>query len=175
MWINCVGCREAIPEVKQLRLTVDIACCLRSHKMKVTFVMEGQALQKRENCVLMKIVGREREDMTGEWRKFRNVKLRDLCSSLSIYRVIKWRRMRRVELVASNNIEKYIKYMRIIFSICRRMMNDNIKMKLLCVRMWTGCIWPIIESWGRFFLTRELNLFMRKEGNCNLAERILVL
>jgi hypothetical protein len=51
--------------------------------------MEGQALQKRENCVLMKIVGREREDMTGEWRKFRNVKLRDLCSSLSIYRVMK--------------------------------------------------------------------------------------
>jgi hypothetical protein len=38
--------------------------------------------------------------MTEEWRKVRNEKLRDLYSSPSINRIIKWRRVRWVSHVA---------------------------------------------------------------------------
>jgi hypothetical protein len=47
-----------------------------------------------ENRVLRRIFGSRREEVTGEWRKLHNEKLRDLYPSPSIMRMIKSRRMR---------------------------------------------------------------------------------
>jgi hypothetical protein len=42
-----------------------------------------------ENRVLRRIFGPKRDEVTGEWRKLHNEKLRDLYSSPSIIRIIK--------------------------------------------------------------------------------------
>jgi hypothetical protein len=47
-----------------------------------------------ENRVLRRIFGPKREEVTGEWRKLHNEELSNLCSSASIIRIIKLRRMR---------------------------------------------------------------------------------
>jgi hypothetical protein len=44
--------------------------------------------------VLRRIFGPKRDEVTGEWRKLHNKELHDLCSSPSIIRIIKSRRMR---------------------------------------------------------------------------------
>jgi hypothetical protein len=48
-----------------------------------------------ENKVLRKIFWSERDNVTGGWRKLHKEELHDLCSSPSIIRIIKSRRMRR--------------------------------------------------------------------------------
>jgi hypothetical protein len=53
-----------------------------------------------ENRVLRRIVGPKRYEVTGEWRKLHNEELNDLCSSPSIIRIIKARRMRWAGYVA---------------------------------------------------------------------------
>jgi len=47
-----------------------------------------------ENRVLRRIFGPERDEVTGEWRKIHTEELNYLCSSTSIVRVNKSRRMR---------------------------------------------------------------------------------
>jgi hypothetical protein len=47
-----------------------------------------------ENRVLRRIFGPERDEVTGEWRRLHNEELYALCSTRSIIRVIKSRRMR---------------------------------------------------------------------------------
>jgi hypothetical protein len=47
-----------------------------------------------ENRVLRKIFGPKRDEVTGEWRKLHNEECHDLCSSPSIIRIMKARRMR---------------------------------------------------------------------------------
>jgi hypothetical protein len=49
-----------------------------------------------ENRVLRRIFGPKRDEVTGGWRKLHNEELHKLCSSPSIIRVIKSRRMRWV-------------------------------------------------------------------------------
>jgi hypothetical protein len=53
-----------------------------------------------DSKVVGMMFGPKRDEMTGGWRKLHNEELHDLCSSPSIIRIIKSRRMRWVEHVA---------------------------------------------------------------------------
>jgi hypothetical protein len=59
-----------------------------------------------ENRVLRRIFGPKRDEVTGEWRKLHNEKLRDLYSSPSIIRIIKSRRMKWADHVARMGEER---------------------------------------------------------------------
>jgi hypothetical protein len=59
-----------------------------------------------QNRVLRRIFGPKRDDVTGEWRKLHNGKLRDLYSSPNIERVIKSRRKRLAGHVARMGKER---------------------------------------------------------------------
>jgi hypothetical protein len=61
---------------------------------------EESRLRVFENRVLRRIFGPKRDEVTGEWRKLHNEKLHDLCSSSTIVRVMKSRRMRWARHVA---------------------------------------------------------------------------
>ena len=50
---------------------------------------EERKLRLFENMVLRRIFGPRREEVTGDWRRLRNVELNDLYSSRNIVRVIK--------------------------------------------------------------------------------------
>ena len=54
-----------------------------------------------ENRVLGKIFGPKRHEVTGEWRKLHNEKLKNLYSSPNIIWMINSRRMRKAGHVAS--------------------------------------------------------------------------
>jgi hypothetical protein len=62
---------------------------------------------KRE---LSRISGPKRDEVTGEWRKLHNEELRYLCSSRSIVRIIKSRRIRWAGRVARMGRLIYIGY-----------------------------------------------------------------
>jgi hypothetical protein len=53
-----------------------------------------------ENMMFRRIFEPKRDEVRGECRKIHNEELNDLCCSLTIVRVIKWRRMRWVGHVA---------------------------------------------------------------------------
>jgi hypothetical protein len=55
---------------------------------------EEHRLRVFETRVLRRIFGLKRDEMSGEWRKLHNEELRDLYSSPSIIRIIKFKRMR---------------------------------------------------------------------------------
>jgi hypothetical protein len=55
---------------------------------------EEHRLRAFENRVLRRTFGPKRNEVTGECRKLHNEELRDLCSSPSIIRIIKSRKMR---------------------------------------------------------------------------------
>jgi len=62
-----------------------------------------------ENEVLRRIFGPKMDEVQGEWRKLHNEELHDLYSSPDIVRVIKLRRMRWTEQVASM-VERRVVY-----------------------------------------------------------------
>jgi hypothetical protein len=55
---------------------------------------EKHRLRVFENRVLRTIFGPRRDEVTGEWRKLHNEELNDVYSSLSIFQMIKSRRIR---------------------------------------------------------------------------------
>jgi hypothetical protein len=55
---------------------------------------EERKMRVFENRVLRRTVGPKRDEVTGEWRTFRNEEVHDLYSSLIIVQVIKSRRVR---------------------------------------------------------------------------------
>jgi hypothetical protein len=55
---------------------------------------EERRLRVFENRVLRRIFGPKRDEVKGEWRKLHNENLNNLCSSPTIVRVIKSRRVR---------------------------------------------------------------------------------
>jgi hypothetical protein len=55
---------------------------------------EEHRLKVFENRMLRRIFGPKKDEVTGDWGKLRNEKLRNLFSSPSVIRVIKSRRMR---------------------------------------------------------------------------------
>jgi len=63
-------------------------------KLGRSTLREERRLRVYENMVLRRIFGSKRDEVTGEWSKLHNEELNDLCSSPSIVRVIKPRRMR---------------------------------------------------------------------------------
>jgi hypothetical protein len=80
----------------------------------------------------------KRDEVTGEWRKLHNEELHDLCSSPSIIRIIKTRRMRWAEHVAGMG-EKRNAYRLLMgkpegrrpLGRPRRKWSDNIRMDLV--------------------------------------------
>jgi hypothetical protein len=59
----------------------------------VFYIKEEHRLRVFEDRVLRRIFGQKRDEVRGEWSKLHNEELRDLCSLLSIIRIIKSRRM----------------------------------------------------------------------------------
>jgi hypothetical protein len=108
-----------------------------------------------ENRVL-RIFGPKRDEVTAEWRRLHNEELNDLYSSTSIVRVIKSRRMRWVWHVA------HMRESRGVYSVSvdkpegkkplgrpRHRWENNIKMDLQDVGVWTGLSWLKIGTCGR--------------------------
>ena len=114
---------------------------------------EGK-LRVFENMPL-RIFGPRRDEVTGEWRRLHNEELSDLYSTANIVRVIKWRRMRWAGHVAHMGKEKGA-YRVLVgkpggkrpLGRPRRRWEDNIRMDLQDVGMWTGLGWPRIETGG---------------------------
>jgi hypothetical protein len=58
-----------------------------------------------ENRVLRRILGTEREEVTGDWRRLHNEELHDFYCSPNIVRVVKSRTVRKAE---TGGDEKYL-------------------------------------------------------------------
>jgi hypothetical protein len=108
---------------------------------------EEHRLRVFENRVLRRIFGPKRDEVTGGWRKLHNEELHNLCSSTSIIRMIKSRRMRWAGHVARMG-EKRTAYRRLVgnpegkrpLGRPRRRWVDNIKIDLREIG-WVGGDW----------------------------------
>ena len=98
---------------------------------------EERRLRVIENRVLRRIFGPKSDEVTGEWRKLHNERLKDLYSSPNNVRVIKSRRMRSAGHVASMGDRRGL--FRVLVGKLegkrplgrpRRRWDDNIKMDL---------------------------------------------
>jgi len=100
---NGIGCHPVYsPKIQRLRYikllilpVVLYGCETRSLKLG-----EERRLRVFENRLLRRIFGPKRDEVTWDWRKLHNEELNGLYCSPSIVRVIKSRRMRRMEHVA---------------------------------------------------------------------------
>jgi len=123
---------------------------------------EERRLRVLENRVLRRIFGPKRYEVTGKWRKLHNEELNDFYSSPNIVRVIKYRRMRWVGHVA-RMVERSGVYRLLMGKTegkrplgrprCR--WEDNIKMDLQEVGIWTGSSWiRIVTGGGHLWLQK---------------------
>jgi hypothetical protein len=107
--------------------------------------------------VLRRIFGPKRDEVTGVWRKLHNVELHDSCSSPSIIRIIKSRKMRWVGHLAQMG-EKRIVYRLLVgkpggkrsLGRTRYRLVANLKMDLGEIG-WSGVDWIVLahnrEKW----------------------------
>ena len=110
-----------------------------------------------ENRVLRRISGPTKDNVTVEYKKLRNEELTDMYYSPYIIRMIKSRRMRRVEHVA-RVVERRSVYRVLVgkyegkrpLGRPRRRWEENIKMDLQEVVWgeWTGLIWLRVGTGG---------------------------
>jgi hypothetical protein len=108
---------------------------------------EEYRLRVFKNKVLRRIFGPKGDEATGGWRKLHNEELSDLCSSPSIIRIIKSRRMSWARHVARTG-EKRNAYRLIVgkqkgkrpLGRPRRRWVDNIKLDILEIG-WGGVDW----------------------------------
>ena len=115
---------------------------------------EKRKLRVFENKVLRRIFGPRRDKVTGDWRRMRNEELNDLYSSPNIVQVTK-SRMRWAGHVAHMGEERGV-YRVLVGKLegrrplgrPRRRWEDNIRMDLWDVGIWTGLGWPRIETGG---------------------------
>jgi hypothetical protein len=114
-------------------------------------------LREEYRLVLRRIFGLKRDEITGEWRRFRKEELNDLYSSTNIIRVIKSRRMRWAGHVA--RMGKGRGAIRILVGRSERRKplgrprsrwEDNAEVDLQEVeeRAWTGLIWLRLGTVG---------------------------
>jgi hypothetical protein len=96
MNLNGIGFVVVWTHLKKIRIhkTIILPVVLYGCETWSLTLREEHRLRVFENRVLRRILGLKRDELTGEWRKLRNKELHDLCSSLSIIRLIKSRRMR---------------------------------------------------------------------------------
>jgi hypothetical protein len=97
-------------------------------------VSEEHKLKLFENRLLGRIFGLKRDGVLGRWRKLHNEELHNLCSSPSISRIMKSRRMRWVGHVARMGEKRNMCRLLIgkrPLGRTRRKCIDNIKMDLL--------------------------------------------
>jgi hypothetical protein len=110
-----------------------------------------------ENRVLSRIFGPKSDEVTGEWKKLGNMELKDLYSSLNIFRVIKSRRIRRAG-PAAGMVERKDVYSYLVgkpegkrpLGRPRRRWEYNTEMDLQEVGCgtWSSSIWLRIETGG---------------------------
>ena len=110
-----------------------------------------------ENMVLRRIFGPKRDEVTGEWRKLHSKELSDLCSSPSIVRVIKSKRVRWARYVTRMG-ERRVVYRVLVgkpdgkrpLGRHRRKWEDNNKkfFRKWEVGVWTGSSWLRIGTGG---------------------------
>jgi hypothetical protein len=74
--------------------TIILPVVLYGYETSSLTLREEHRLRMFENRVLRRIFGPKKDEVTGEWRKLHNEKLRDLYFSPSIIRIIKSSRMR---------------------------------------------------------------------------------
>jgi len=106
---------------------------------------EERSLRVFENRVLRRIFGTKRGEVTGKWRKLHNEELNNLYSSPNIVRVIKSRRIRWAGHVARMGEGRGV-YRVLVgkpegrrpLRRPRRRWEDNIRMDLREVGVWTG-------------------------------------
>ena len=101
-----------------------------------------------ENRVLRRVFGPKRDEVKGEWRKLHNEELRDLYSLPNTVWVVKSRRMRWAGHVARMEEGRGVHWILVgkpngkrSLGRPRRRWDDNIKMDLQDVGVWTGSRW----------------------------------
>jgi len=117
---------------------------------------EERKLRVFENRVLRRVFGPKRDEVTGEWRKLHNEKLRDLYSLPNIVRVVKSRRMRWAGHVSRMGEDRGVHRVLVgkpegkrPLGRPRRRWEDNIKVYLReVVGVETGWIWLRIGTDG---------------------------
>jgi len=83
------------PQIQRLKYTdIILPVVLHGHEIWSLTLREKHRLRVCENRVQRRMLGAERDKVTGEWRRLNNEELHDLYSSPSFLEVVKSTQMR---------------------------------------------------------------------------------